>query len=89
MLCAATEHGPERGTTGCGCVIIRTSHGATTAREIGSSTAACGDRSEARRAVGGVAGPGSAQTKKEVSVQQGSLIVPVCPVGVYVGGVLQ
>jgi hypothetical protein len=36
-------------------------HGATTAGEIGSSTAARGDRSAARRAVGGVAGPGSAK----------------------------
>jgi hypothetical protein len=71
--------GPERWTTGCGCVIIRTSHGATTAREmIGSSTAARGDRSAARRVVGGVAGPGSAQTKKEVSVHQGSLIRKAC-----------
>jgi hypothetical protein len=54
--------GLERWTTGCGCVIIRTSHGATTAREIGSITAARGDRSAAQRAVGRVAGPGSAQT---------------------------
>jgi hypothetical protein len=65
----SAEHGPREVTTGCGCVIIRTSHGTTTAREIGCSTAARGDESAER-----VVGPGSAQTKKEVSVRQRPLI---------------
>jgi hypothetical protein len=68
------KHGPERWTTVCGCVIIQTSHGAATARQIGFSTAARGDKSSARWAVGGVAGPGSAPTKKEVRVRQRPLI---------------
>jgi hypothetical protein len=47
--------------------VEKSSHGAMTAREIGSSTAARDDRSDVRKAVGGVAGPGAAHSDQERS----------------------
>jgi hypothetical protein len=77
--CAAQDSS-ERSPASSGCVRqmhVRRAHAKGCVLQP-SSTAARVDRSAARRAVGGVAGPGSAQTKKEVSVHQGSLIRKAC-----------